>query len=91
MEPHIYNADLRYDRANLLEPTSLGYLYMAGVVDSGWSPIIMPSSKRSQLLKELKDLSSDLKRDERVVSATVFRPIVKPVEVEFLDLYHCES
>jgi hypothetical protein len=83
MKLRIFNSDPRYGRAKLVEPTTLGYLYAAAVVDSVWSPIIMPSSERSQLLQKLKELSSELERDERVVKATVFRPIVRPPTIWF--------
>jgi hypothetical protein len=55
MELRIFNPDPKYTSAKLVEPTMRGYLYAAANVNSGWSPIILPSASRSRLLDKMKN------------------------------------
>lgn len=83
MELHIANPDPKYAKAKLIEPTTRGYIYVAAAVSPRLLPIILPGAKRSRLLARLKELARELKRDERVVEATVFRAIVLPPTIWF--------
>jgi hypothetical protein len=83
MELHIVNPDPRYPKANLIEPTPLGYLYLAGKVRRGSGPVVLPSIQRSRLLKRLKTLARQLERVDAVLKATVFRAIVRPPTARF--------
>lgn len=77
-EPRIVNADPRYPKARLVEPTTLGYVYVAAAVRPGPIPLVLPSAERSCLLVRLKELARELERLDAVVQATVFRAIVMP-------------
>jgi len=77
-EPRIVNADPRYPKARLIEPTTLGYIYAAAAVRPGPLPLVLPSAERSSLLVRLKELARELERLDEVVKATVFRAIAMP-------------
>jgi hypothetical protein len=79
----IVNADPRYPKATLIEPTTLGYLYLAAAVRPSPIPLVLPSGERSKLLKRVKELARGLQRLDEVVNATVFRAIVMPPTTRF--------
>jgi hypothetical protein len=79
----IVNPDPRYSKAKLIEPTTLGYIYMAAALQPGPIPLVLPSARRSKLLMELKDLVRELERLDDVVNVTVFRAIVMPPTARF--------
>ena len=83
MPVQIVNANPKYSKVHLIEPTSLGYVYLAAAVRPGPLPVIPPSRTRAKLLRRLKELIHDVERLEGVVDATVFRGIVKPPTVRF--------
>jgi hypothetical protein len=74
----IVNPDPRYTRVHLIEPTTRGYLYLAARVGTGTLPVVLPSSSRSRLIHEIKDLAHALGREEGVISTHTFRAIVRP-------------
>ena len=83
MELHLVNPDARYPKAHLIEPTTLGYVYLAARVWPGRSPLVLPSAGRSRLLARLKELARELERVDGVVKATAFRAIVMPPTARF--------
>ena len=83
MELAIVNADPRYARAKLIEPTRLGYVYVAARVSPGPLAIVLPSAERAKLLTRLKGLAAGLERRDDVAKATVFRAIVMPPAARF--------
>jgi hypothetical protein len=74
----IVNPDPRYPKATLVEPTPLGYLYVAAAVRPGRSPLVLPSAERSSLLVRLKELARGLERLDEVAQVAVFRAVVMP-------------
>src|SRR5262249_62175232 len=72
------NADPRYTRAKLIEPTTLGYIYIAASVRRSPLPLVLPSAERRKLLRRLKGLARTIEQLDEVVKATVFRAIVMP-------------
>jgi hypothetical protein len=82
-ELHIVNPDSKYPKAELIEPTTLGYIYIAAAVQPGLIPLVLPSVRRSKLLTRLKELARGLERLDSVVKVTVFRAIVMPPTVWF--------
>ena len=68
---HIVNPDPRYGRAELLEPTTLGYILLECTVVPTKVPIVLPSSGRSELIGQLKEIVRRLERSEEVVAASV--------------------
>ncbi|MGH2370011.1 MAG: hypothetical protein ACRDI2_17675 [Chloroflexota bacterium] len=77
-ELRIVNPDPRYSKVRQIEPTTLGYLYVAATVRPGPIPLVLPSVDRSSLLVRLKELARGLERLDAVVKATVFRALVIP-------------
>jgi hypothetical protein len=78
-ELRLVHPDPRYPKAKLIEPTTLGYLYVAAAVQpSGRFPFVLPSARRSRLLARLKEPARQIERLDDVVKATVFRAIVMP-------------
>lgn len=78
MEPHIVNADPRYAKAALIEPSPHGFILVAATVRPGPLPITLPSRARSQLLAALKELARQLEQLDAVVQTSVFRATVMP-------------
>src|SRR4051794_5554968 len=78
MEPRIVNPDPAYPKAELIEPTALGYVYVAAAVRPGRLPFVLPSGKRSALLKQVKKLAHTVEQLDDVVKVSVFRAIVMP-------------
>lgn len=77
-ELRIINPDPKYAKAKLVEPTPLGYVYIAATVQPGPIPLVLPSVKRARLLARIKDLAQRLELVDSVVNATVFRGIAIP-------------
>ncbi len=82
-ELRIVNPDSKYPKAKLIEPTMLGYLYIAASVQPGPIPLVLPSAERSRLLMRLKELARGIERLDAVVKVTVFRAIVMPPTARF--------
>jgi hypothetical protein len=78
MEPRIVNADPKYTKVKLIEPTTLGYIHVAAAVRPGSLPLVLPSGARSRLLAALKEMARQLEQLDEVVSATVFRARILP-------------
>jgi hypothetical protein len=78
MKLQIVNPEAGPPKADLIEPTSLGYLYVAAAVRPGALPVVLPSTRRSSVLKELKQRVRDVERLEQVVHVDTFRAIVRP-------------
>jgi hypothetical protein len=78
VEPRIVNPDPKYGKAKLIEPTTLGYLYVAAAVRPGRLPFVLPNGERANLLKELKNLARGVEQQDDVVKANVFRAIAMP-------------
>jgi hypothetical protein len=76
MELHIVNPDPRYEKAQTIEPTTRGYVYIAAAVRPGRFPLVLPSKERQALIDEVKQLADQLEHTEGVVKATVFRAVV---------------
>ena len=82
---HIVNPDPRYGRAQLLEPTTLGYILLECTVVPAKVPIVLPNSGRSELIGQLKEIGSRLQRSEEVVAVNVFRSVVVPPTAKFFE------
>jgi hypothetical protein len=67
----------KFPRATLIEPTTLGYLYVTAVVKPG-APLVRASTKRTALLTETNRHADVLRRVPAVVQVDVFRAIVMP-------------
>jgi hypothetical protein len=78
VEPRIVSPDPKYGKAKLIEPTTLGYLYVAAAFRPGRLPYVLPNGERSNLLKDLKDLARGVEQRDDVVKASVFRAIFMP-------------
>ena len=78
VEPQIVNPDPTYPKAELMAPTTLGYLYVAAAVRPGRLPFVLPNRQRSALLKQLKGLARAVERLDDVVGVSIFRAIVMP-------------
>jgi hypothetical protein len=82
-ELSIVNADARYGRATLIEPSTCGYLYVGARVGSGASPVVLPDRKRDRLLATLRHLIQRIRTQADVRRAMVFRAIVRPPTARF--------
>ena len=81
----IVNPDPRYGKVPLIEPTTLGYIYMAARIGSGTGPVVWPAANRDIVIQNLITLAGELERVEQVVKATVFRAIVRPPTARLSD------
>jgi hypothetical protein len=82
---HIVNEDPRYEQAQLLEPTSLGYILLECTVVPSKVPFVLPSSGRSELIGQLKEIASRLAKAEEVVDVHVFRSVIVPPGARFFE------
>jgi hypothetical protein len=75
MELHIVNADPKYEKAHLVEPTKRGYLLVEAVVQPspGPFPFVFPRAKRSNLLARMKNLARGIEELDGVERVSVFR------------------
>jgi hypothetical protein len=67
----------KFPRATLIEPTTLGYLYIGAAVHPG-APLVGASEKRTAILALANRWARDLRRVPGVVQVDVFRAIVMP-------------
>jgi hypothetical protein len=88
MELNIVNPDPRYSRANLIEPTTLGYIHLAAEVGPRPMPPqrlpFVPNGRpREELLGRLKMLANSLEQLESVEKATLFDAVAIPPTSRF--------
>src|SRR5579859_2275575 len=76
MELRIVNENPKYPPVKLIEPTTLGYIHLAAVVQPSPAPFMPIGREKAQLLARLKYLAQQLERLEAVEKATVFHAIV---------------
>jgi hypothetical protein len=79
----IVHPDARYGRVRLVEPTTHGYIYIAGTVKPGPLPVVLPNPERAQLTLRLCELARQLAELDTVVTAHVFRALVRPPTARF--------
>jgi hypothetical protein len=82
---HIVNPDPRYERVQLLEPNTFGYILLECTVVAAKVPFVLPSSGRSELIGQLKEIGRRLARADEVVGVNVFRSVVVPPGTKFFD------
>lgn len=73
----IVNQHLKFSRVGLTEPLSSGFILISAEVDkktSFWGE----SKSKKKLLREIKVLSSELKKSEEVISVTLFKATLFP-------------
>jgi hypothetical protein len=75
MELKIVNADPRYSKVKLIEPTTLGYIHVAAEVAPRRLPFLPNGREKSELLSRLKELAHQLERLDAVERVTVFDAI----------------
>ena len=80
MELTIVNPHPKYPRVGLTEPPPTGYVLLAAVVEPtvGRTPFPRSSSRKADLLAELKALAAGLEQLETVTKATVYRAALIP-------------
>src|SRR5688572_19725936 len=83
MQLKIVNPSSDYSKVPLIEPTRLGYLYLAASVRPSRIPWMLPSGTRARLLRQMKQGAEELERIDGVLKATVFRAIVRPPTARF--------
>lgn len=76
MELRIVNENPKYPPVKLIEPTTLGYIHLAAVVQPRQAPFMPIGHEKAQLLARLKKLAQQLEQLEAVEKATVFHAIV---------------
>lgn len=76
MELRIVNENPKYPPVKLIEPTTLGYIHLAAVVQPRKSPFMPIGRKKKQLIARLKYLAQQLEQLEAVEKATVFHAVV---------------
>ncbi len=76
MELRIVNENPKYPPAKLIEPTTLGYIHLAAVVQPRRTPFMPIGREKGQTIARLKYLAQQLEQLEAVEKATVFHAIV---------------
>jgi hypothetical protein len=80
---HLVHPELGRGLAQLIEPTSHGFLYVAACVEPSASPLVRRSVRRTRLIQRAKRLVDDIAVLPRVCRASVFRAIVRPPTARF--------
>src|SRR4051812_26539587 len=80
---HIINADPRYGRPALLEPTTLGYILIEATMQEHHMPLVLPNTERAKLVGQLKEIGRRLALVEGVVDVSVFQALVVPPTSNF--------
>jgi hypothetical protein len=81
--PRIVSAEVGPPLPNLIEPTTLGYLYLGAAVAPRSLPFVLPNARRARVLRNVKRLAATLASLDGVIDATVFRAIVAPPTARF--------
>jgi hypothetical protein len=76
MELRIVNENPNYPPVKLIEPTKLGYIHLAAVVQPRQAPFMPIGYEKAKLLERLKQLAQQLERLEEIEKVTVFHAIV---------------
>src|SRR5262245_4108438 len=76
MELRIVNENPSYPPVKLIEPTTLGYIHLAAVVQPRKIPFMPMRHEKAQLLERLKHLAHQLEHLEAIEKVTVFHAIV---------------
>lgn len=76
MELRIVNENPKYPPVKLIEPTTLGYIHLAAVVQPRRAPFVPMGREKAQLLARLKHLAHQLEQLDMVEKVTVFDSIV---------------
>jgi hypothetical protein len=88
VELNIVNADPKYSKATLVEPTKLGYIHVAAEVRPRPLPLgaLMPAGREKwELLGTLKQIARELERLEPVEKVTVFNAVAMAPATRFSD------
>ena len=75
MELQIVNENPNYPPVKLIEPTTLGYIHLAAVVQSGQISFMPARGEKARLLARLKHLTQQLEQLDTVEKVTVFHAI----------------
>lgn len=75
MELKIVNADPKYTKVKLIEPTTLGYIHIAAEVAPRSMPLMPNKREKSELLSRLKQLAQPIEQLDTVEKVTVFDAI----------------
>ncbi len=76
MELRIVNENPKYPPIKLIEPTTLGYIHLAAVVQPRQAPFMPIGHEKAKLLERLKHLAQQLEHLEAIEKVTVFHSIV---------------
>jgi hypothetical protein len=76
MELRIVNENPKYPPVKLIEPTALGHIHLATVVQPSRVPFLPIGREKAQLLARLKHLAQQLEHLDLVEKVTVFHAIV---------------
>ncbi len=76
MELRIVNENPKYPPVKLIEPTTLGYIHLAAVMQPRRVPFMPTGREKAQLLTTLKHLARQLEQLDAVEKVTVFHAIV---------------
>src|SRR5437763_15848456 len=77
-QARLVRPQLGYGRVKLIGPTTHGYIYVAAAIGPGPFPFVLPSRRRSALIRELKPTAQGLAAMADVVRVKTFRAIVLP-------------
>jgi hypothetical protein len=72
MTLQIVNANPKYSKVKLIEPTTLGYIHIAAEVRPRSLPFLPNGREKSELITRLKELARDLEQLDAVEKVTVF-------------------
>jgi len=83
----IVNQHLKFQKASLVEPSKSFYLHIAAEIDYSPFPFFLStSSKKKQLIEKSKKWCNELKNENGVVSAVVFRAnLIPPGKGKFIE------
>jgi hypothetical protein len=83
-ELQIVNPDPKYSRVKLIEPTNLGYIYVAAEVNPRLAPFGRIGRQKADLLAQLRAIARPLEQLDSVEKVTIFDAIAFPPPTSYV-------
>jgi hypothetical protein len=83
---NIVNKHLKFQKVSLVEPSKSFYLHIAAEIDHSPFPFFLStSSKKKQIVEQSKNWCNELRKDNDIITAVVFKArLIPPGQGEYI-------